>query len=167
MSETEEALHRRLEPIDTYRLHVGAGEFVSDWLTVDQAMIDTFADATHDHQFIHVDPARAKAEGPFGGTIAHGFLSLSLLSTLAYGAMPGVSGSRMGINYGFDEVRFLNPVRSGARVRGRFRLVALKERAVSVQSSWDASVEIEGSAKPAFTARWITVALLDPPGEGA
>jgi len=152
-----------LVPAERYRRFVDGEEFVSNWLTVDQRMIDTFADATLDHQFIHVDPVRAAVETPFGGTIAHGFLSLSLLSILAYGAMPGVEGTRMGINYGFDEVRFLSPVRSGARVRGRFRLRAVKERAVSVQSTWDASVEIENTAKPAFVARWITLALLDVP----
>ncbi len=163
MDEVERDFHLRLEPIETYRGHVGAGEFVSPWLVVDQTMIDTFADATRDRQFIHVDPERAAAEGPFGGTIAHGFLTLSLLSRLAYGALPAVEGSRMGINYGFDQVRFLAPVRSGAKVRGRFRLTAIKERAVSVQSSWDATVEIEGSVKPALTAQWITVAMMDPP----
>lgn len=163
MDEVERDFHLRLEPIETYRSHVGGDDFLSPWLTVDQTMIDTFADATHDHQFIHVDPARAVAEGPFGGTIAHGFLTLSLLSRLAYGALPAVEGSRMGINYGFDQVRFLAPVRSGARVRGRFKLTAIKERAVSVQSSWDATVEIEGSVKPALVAQWITVAMMDPP----
>lgn len=163
MPEADDDLHHRLEPIEAYRAHVGAGEFTSPWLTVEQAMIDLFADATHDHQFIHVDPQRAAAEGPFGGTIAHGFLTLSLLSRLAYGALPGVRGSTMGINYGFDHVRFVTPVRSGAMVRGRFKLTAVKERAVSIQSSWDATVEIEGSAKPALVAQWITVALLDQP----
>ena len=148
---------------ERYRSFVDGEEFVSDWLVVDQPMIDTFAEATLDRQFIHVDPVRAAAETPFGGTIAHGFLSLSLLSILAYGAMPGVEGTRMGINYGFDEVRFLSPVRAGARVRGRFRLRKIVERAVSVQSAWDATVEIENTAKPAFTARWITLALLDTP----
>ena len=155
----------RLVGIETYRSFLDGETFTSDWLTVDQAMIDTFAEATHDHQFIHVDPERAKAETPFGGTIAHGFLSLSLLSILAYGAMPGVERTRMGVNYGFDNVRFLTPVRSGARVRGTFRLRTLNERAVSVQSGWDAAVEIEGSVKPALVARWITLAVIDPPAE--
>ncbi|WP_244631049.1 MaoC family dehydratase [Aureimonas sp. ME7] len=152
-------------PIETYRTYRDGEAFVSGWLTVDQSMIDRFADATNDHQFIHVDPERALTETPFGGTIAHGFLSLSLLSTLAYDAMPGVRGTRMGVNYGFDEVRFLTPVKSGARVRGRFQLVAIKERAVSLQSTWNASVEIEGAPKPAFVARWITLAILEPPAE--
>jgi acyl dehydratase len=159
----EAAIRRRLVPIETYRGYVDGEAFVSDWIVVDQKMIDTFAEATHDHQFIHVDPARAKAETPFGGTIAHGFLSLSLLSALAYDALPGVEGSQMGINYGFDRVRFMNPVKSGARVRGRFRLAAITERAVSVQSTWDVEVEIEGAVKPAFAARWLTLAMLAEP----
>ena len=161
----ENALRQRLVPMDVYRSYLGGDPFVSEWLTVDQSMIDRFADATNDHQFIHVDPARALAETPFGGTIAHGFLSLSLLSTLAYDAMPGVDRTRMGVNYGFDEVRFLTPVKSGARVRGSFQLAALKERAVSLQSTWNASVEIEGAPKPALVARWITLAVLDPPAD--
>ena len=167
MSEAEreaeaEAIRRKLIPIADYRALVDGEEFVSDWLVVDQSMIDTFADATLDHQFIHVDPARALAETPFGGTIAHGFLTLSLLSVLAFGALPGVRRTRMGINYGFDRVRFMNPVKSGTRVRGKFQLVGLTERAVSVQSAWNATVEIEGALKPALVAHWITLAVLDP-----
>ncbi|WP_427024116.1 MaoC family dehydratase [Aureimonas ureilytica] len=154
-----------LVPIETYRAHLDGESFVSDWLVVDQRMIDTFADATHDHQFIHVDPERAAAETPFGGTIAHGFLTLSLLSILAYGAMPGVTGTKMGINYGFEKVRFITPVKSGARVRGRFRLVGLTERAVSIQSAWDAAIEIENAPKPALTAHWITLAVIEPPAD--
>nr|WP_152044857.1 MaoC family dehydratase [Aureimonas psammosilenae] len=165
MSTTEEALRARLVPLEVYRRHLDGDDFVSNWLAVDQTMIDTFATATHDHQFIHVDPERAKAEAPFGGTIAHGFLTLSLLSTLAFDALPGVERTRMGINYGFETVRFVAPVKSGARVRGRFRLVGLVERAVSLQSTWDATIEIENTAKPALTARWTTVAVLEPPTE--
>jgi acyl dehydratase len=137
---------------------------VSGWLAVDQSMIDTFADATNDHQFIHTDRQRAESETPFGGTIAHGFLTLSLLSALAFDAMPGVEGTRMGVNYGFERVRFLSPVKSGARVRGKFRLIGLTERAVSIQSAWDTVVEVEGLIKPAIEAHWITLALIDPDG---
>lgn len=157
---SEDRLRQRLMPLESYRALIDGETFLSDWLTVDQAMIDRFADATLDHQFIHVDVERARAEGPYGGTVAHGFLSLSLLSRLAYDAMPGVEGSTVGVNYGFDRVRFLSPVRSGARVRGSFRLKGLVERAVTIQSTWDASVEIEGSAKPALNAQWITVSML-------
>lgn len=157
------AIAAKLVSIEDYRTLLNGEERVSDWLLVDQGMIDTFADATHDHQFIHVDPERATAETPFGGTIAHGFLTLSLLSRLAFDALPGVVGTRMGINYGFDKVRFLNTVKSGARVRGRFQLVGLTERAVSLQSAWEATIEIEGAVKPALSAHWITLAILEPP----
>jgi len=138
-------------------------EHVSDWVEVTQAMIDRFAEATGDDQFIHVDPVRA-AETPFGGTIAHGFLTLSLMPMLsARTDLPRLEGARMGVNYGGNSVRFLSPVRSGARVRGRFRLIGLTERAVSVQSAWDAAIEIENAPKPALSAHWITLAVIEPP----
>jgi acyl dehydratase len=160
-----EAIRRKLIPLADYRNLLNGEELASGWQLVDQPMIDGFADATRDHQFIHVDPERARTETPFGGTIAHGFLTLSLLSALAFDALPGVLRTRMGVNYGFDKVRFMSPVRSGQRVRGRFRLVDLKVRQVSVQSSWDATIEIEGSITPALQARWITLAVIDPDGE--
>lgn len=156
-----EAIRAKLIPLDEYRNLLNGNELVSDWVVVDQSMIDTFADATLDWQFIHVDPDRAK-ETPFGGTIAHGFLTLSLLSALAFNAMPGVQRARMGVNYGFDRVRFNSPVKAGTRVRGKFRLVGLTERAVSIQSAWDAVIEVEGAKKPALEAHWITLALIDP-----
>lgn len=164
-SATDEAaaIAAKLVSAEEYRALLNGEERLSDWLLVDQRMIDTFAEATHDHQFIHVNPERAAAETPFGGTIAHGFLTLSLLSRLAFDALPGIVGTKMGINYGFDKVRFVNTVKSGARVRGRFRLVGLTERAVSVQSAWEATVEIEGAAKPALSAHWITLAIIEPP----
>ena len=96
---------------------------VSDWQTVDQKMIDEFGTVTLDRQFIHNDPARAAAESPFGGTIAHGFLSLSLLSAMYYDALPFPAGVTRSINYGFDKLRFLSPVHSGTRVRGSFALI--------------------------------------------
>nr|WP_283818716.1 MaoC family dehydratase [Bradyrhizobium diazoefficiens] len=151
----------KLIPLTSYRQLLDGPELISGWQTVNQSMIDMFADATHDHQFIHTDRQRAEQETPFGGTIAHGFLTLSLLSALAFDAMPGVEGTRMGMNYGFERVRFLSPVRSGARVRGKFRLAALTERAVSIQSAWDSIIEVEGAIKPALEAHWITLALLD------
>ncbi len=95
-----EAIRRKLIPLRAYRQLLNGPEQVSDWLLLDQSMIDTFADATHDHQFIHIDRQRAESEAPFGGTIAHGFLTLSLLSALASDAMPGVERTRIGINYG-------------------------------------------------------------------
>jgi acyl dehydratase len=132
-------------------------ESVSDWVTVDQAMIDKFAEATGDHQFIHVDPERAAAT-PFGGTIAHGFLTLSLMPMLAARTdQPEIEGVRMGVNYGGNKVRFLTPVRSGARVRGRFKLLELVEkRPGQWQQTSEFTVEIEGQQKPALIAEWIS-----------
>jgi acyl dehydratase len=133
-------------------------ERVSDWVEVTQAMIDKFADATGDHQFIHVDPERA-AQTPFGGTIAHGFLSLSLMPMLAArtGA-PAIAGARMGVNYGGNKVRFLTPVRSGARVRGRFTLLKFVERQPGVwEQVQQYALEIEGEEKPALIAEWIAL----------
>lgn len=138
--------------------HVGSEMGVSDWITVDQSMIDAFAKATLDGQFIHTDPERAKTESPFGGTIAHGFLTLSLLSALNYDALPRIREQTMGINYGFDAVRFVAPVKSGARVRGRFTLAETRFRgATMLMTTYDVTVEIENEKKPALTARWTTI----------
>ena len=106
--------------LDELPKRVGKEVGLSQWRTVTQQMIDTFAEATDDHQWIHTDPERAAAETPFGGTIAHGFLTLSVLSPMAYEALPSIEGSTMAINYGFDRVRFAMPVKSGARIRARF-----------------------------------------------
>jgi acyl dehydratase len=129
---------------------------LSDWLLVDQAMIDRFADATLDRQFIHVDPVRAAAT-PFGGTIAHGFLTLSLLSHLAESiAQPEWPPLKMGVNYGLDRVRFVHPVRSGSRIRAASTLVAIEEKSPGLfQQTNDMTVEIEGEEKPALVATWI------------
>jgi acyl dehydratase len=132
-------------------------ETVSDWIEVTQAMIDTFADATGDHQFIHVDPDRA-AHTPFGGTIAHGFLTLSLMPLLASKVpdAPQIAGARMGVNYGGNTVRFLTPVRSGSRVRGRFKLLSFEEKKPGQwQQTTEFTVEIHGQDKPALLAEWI------------
>lgn len=130
---------------------------VSNWVMVDQAMIDTFAEATGDHQFIHVDPEKAKLT-PFGGTIAHGFLTLSLLPRLAAEAdMPKIEGVKMGVNYGGNKVRFLTPVKSGSRLRGRFKLLDIEEkRPGQWQQTQEFTVEIEGQDKPALIAEWIS-----------
>lgn len=142
---------------------VGTELGLSDWITVDQTMIDQFADATHDHQFIHVDPQRAEAETPFGGTIAHGFLSLSLLSAMNYNCTPKIREQQLGINYGFDKVRFMAPVRSGAQVRGRFHLESIRFRgSAMVQLTYKVTVEIGGEKKPALTAEWLTICQFDP-----
>ena len=141
--------------LDEIRSRVGTEIGVSDWITVDQSRIDAFADATEDHQFIHVD-AEAAAMTPFGGTIAHGFLSLSLLSRMAHDVMLAPEGMKMGVNYGFDRVRFLAPVRSGKRVRGRFVLEdASKKAPGQLLTRHSVTVEIEGEDKPALTAQWL------------
>ncbi len=132
-------------------------ERVSDWVEVTQAMIDKFAEATGDHQFIHVDPAAA-AMTPFGGTIAHGFLTLSLMPLLnSLTPQPRIEGVKMGVNYGGNKVRFLTPVRSGKRVRGRFKTLELVEkRPGQWQQTVEFTVEIEGESKPAMIAEWIS-----------
>ncbi|WP_375426891.1 MaoC family dehydratase [uncultured Sphingomonas sp.] len=132
-------------------------ETVSDWVEVTQGMIDKFADATGDHQFIHVDPAAA-AMTPFGGTIAHGFLTLSLMPLLSSKVpdAPRLAGARMGVNYGGNKVRFITPVRSGAKVRGRFKLLSFDEKKPGqFQQSNEFTVEVEGADKPALIAEWI------------
>ncbi len=138
---------------------VGHG-FVSRWLTVDQERIDTFAKVTEDEQFIHVDPERARATA-FGGTVAHGFLTLSLLSAMAYSALPRIEGAVHGVNYGFDRVRFLHPVRSGSRVRGHFTLIAATPRSEREwQLNYDVRVEMERAHKPALAAVWLTMQVM-------
>ena len=132
-------------------------ETVSDWVEVTQGMIDKFADATGDHQFIHVDPAAA-AMTPFGGTIAHGFLTLSLMPLLSSKVpdAPRLADAKMGVNYGGNKVRFITPVRSGSRVRGRFKLLSFDEKKPGqFQQTNEFTVEIEGADKPALIAEWI------------
>jgi acyl dehydratase len=146
---------------DQMRDRIGT-ETVSDWVEVSQAMIDRFAEATGDRQFIHVDPVAAAAT-PFGGTIAHGFLTLSLMPLLAASVpdAPQLAGVKMGVNYGGNKVRFLTPVRSGSRVRGRFRLLAFDEkRPGQYQQTTEFIVEIEGADKPALIAEWISQAFV-------
>jgi acyl dehydratase len=144
-----------LASLEEIRTKIGQEVGVSGWLTVDQARIDAFADATEDHQFIHVDRAAATAAG-FGGTIAHGFLSLSLLSRMAAEAMLLPDSLKMALNYGFDRVRFLAPVKSGKRVRGRFTLDSAEEKAPGqILLRHTVTVEIEGEEKPALTAVWL------------
>jgi acyl dehydratase len=129
----------------------------SDWIEVGQQRIDAFAAATGDFQFIHVDPERAR-QTPFGGTIAHGFLTLSLIPLMVEQSdLPRLTGVRMAINYGGDRVRFLAPVRAGKRIRGRFRLLGLEEKRYGEwQQTTEITVEIEGEDKPAMIAEWIT-----------
>ena len=141
--------------IEEIQDRVGSEIGVSDWILVDQARIDAFADVTEDHQFIHVDPERAK-KTPFRGTVAHGFLTLSLLSRMADGVMLHPESMRMAVNYGFDKVRFMGPVKSGKRVRGRFKMLSAEEkRASQWQITYEVTVEIEDEEKPALIADWI------------
>ena len=137
------------------RARVGSETGVSGWLTIDQPRIDAFAEATDDRQFIHTDPAAAELT-PFGGTVAHGFLTLALLSRMGAEAMLVPEGLRMAVNYGLERVRFIAPVRSGSRVRGRFRLDSVEEKAPGqILLRHQVTVEIEGVDKPALTADWL------------
>lgn len=132
---------------------------VSDWFTIDQARIDAFADATLDHQFIHVDPEKAKRT-PFGTTIAHGFLTLSLLPHLVTGLGVGVEGAVMGLNYGFDRIRFLAPVKVGSRVRARARLADFQQKSPGQYLiSQEITIEIENEPRPALVATWLTMVM--------
>ena len=140
---------------EAFQALVGKEIGVSSWHLVDQARIDTYADVIEDHQFIHVDPERAKST-PMGTTVAHGFLTMSLLSVMSYEVMPGIQGTTMGFNYGFDKLRFLSPVKSGSRVRGRFTLSeATIRKPGEMLSRSHVTVEIEGETKPALAADWL------------
>jgi acyl dehydratase len=155
---------RKHEPIslETLQARVGQEIGASGWHEVTQEMIDRFADVTGDHQFIHVDPARAKAETPYGGTIAHGFLTLSLLPLLRHDALPPLANQAIGINYGLDRVRFLTPVKSGARVRGRFTLKEITMRSdKEALLRYEVTIEIEGGGKPAVVAESLALAILN------
>ena len=133
---------------------VGGEALVSPWVEVTQERIDSFAHASGDHQWIHVDRERA-SQGPFGGPIAHGFLTLSLLSALLEQTVQ-LAGGRMGVNYGVNRVRFTDPVPAGSRVRAHFRLAALEGVQGGVQLTWDVTLEREGAGKPALVAQWLT-----------
>ena len=146
---------------------IGQEVGVSKWFDVTQTRIDAFADCTEDHQFIHVDPKAAKAT-PFGGTIAHGFLTLSLASAMSYDAVAPLDGIVMGVNYGFDKVRFLAPVPAGSRIRGRFRLLSADDKG---EGRWllkhELTVEIDGGDKPALIAEWLGMQMLATDDRGA
>ena len=152
-----------IEPVSPGDLEgrIGGEIGASRWFTIPQERIDAFADVIDDHQFIHVDPERASRDTPFGGTIAHGFLSLSLLTAMGAGVLPVIAGEAMVINYGFDRVRFLAPVKSGARVRARFVLSEVTRRSDrELVARYAVTVEIEGGGKPALAADWIILTLL-------
>lgn len=135
---------------------IGTEIGVSDWVSVDQAMIDVFGEVTMDKQWIHMDPARAKAESPFGGTIAHGFLTLSLASRFVMQCLTPPAGQVMGINYGFNKLRFLAPVPAGARLRGRFVLKSIERRSdTALLRETGLTIEIDGQDTPALVADWL------------
>jgi acyl dehydratase len=144
----------QIESIAALRDHLGREVAVSDWLAVSQERINQFAESTEDRQWIHVDPERAARESPFKKTIAHGFLTLSLLSELGKRAM-SVAGVRMGINYGLNRVRFVSPVPAGSRIRARFTLSLVDDIRGGVQGTWNVTVEREGSEKPCCVAEWL------------
>ena len=142
---------------DALAARVGQEIGVSAWTTIDQPMIDTFARVTGDQHFIHVDPVRAAKVLPSGGTIAHGFLTLSLLSNMAYQVCPTIEGVRFPLNYGFNRLRFVAPVPVGSRVRGHFVLKSIDAiDDTQRQLVYEVSVEIEGKPKPALVAEWLT-----------
>lgn len=147
--------------IEALSERVGAELGASEWFQIDQKMVDTFAELTRDQYFIHVDPARAAAT-QFGGTIAHGFLTLSMLSAMAYQACPAVEGTKTQVNYGFNRLRFVAPVPTGSRIRGRFVLKSfdVQRSAGRWQVVYDVSVEVEGQPKPALVAEWIGAGFL-------
>lgn len=147
--------------LDEFRARIGQ-PFASSWRTVTQDMINGFADVTDDHQFIHVDASRA-AETPFGGTIAHGFLTLSLLSAMAYETLPPLRHLELGVNQGIEKLRFVSPVRSGVRIRAVFVLARISVRSTGwIQLTYDITMEIEGADKPAMTLTWLTLSKVDP-----
>jgi acyl dehydratase len=145
-----------IHSLDELKQLVGREIGVSDWQEMTQERINQFADATGDHQWIHIDAARAKAESPYGATIAHGFLSLSIISSLLAATVRLEIGGKMGINYGLNRVRFPSAVPAGARVRGRFTLQSIEEFSGGAQFTWGVTVEVEGAPKPSVVAEWIT-----------
>lgn len=146
---------RTVKDIEELQSLVGTEVGVSDWFEVSQERIDQFAEATGDHQWIHVDPERAKRESPFGGTIAHGYLTLSLFPYLNSQAFGLEQKFKMGINYGLNKLRFIHPVPAGSRIRNRMKLISVREVKGGWQVNWTITVEIEGIDKPACVAEAI------------
>lgn len=147
---------------EDYEKRVGTSLGSSDWITVDQSMIDGFCDVTGDYQFIHNDPERAKSETPFGGAVAHGFLTLSLVTQMYKDTTPALLGHELVINYGLNRVRFLTPVPSGARIRGHIELGKFEQRkAGQILTENKIEIEIEGNARPAMLGTWVTLLVAD------
>ena len=148
-----------------YATRKGHAVGTSRWFIIDQKRINAFAEVTEDWQFIHVDPEKA-ADTPFRGTVAHGFLTLSMLVAMAIDALPGLNGRIMGVNYGFDKIRFVTPVPSGSKVRAHFRLVDVIQRGPKeFLTKSEVSVEIEGIEKPALIAEWLGISYFSDPIE--
>ncbi|HSY58482.1 MAG TPA: MaoC family dehydratase [Terriglobales bacterium] len=145
----------KIDSVDSLKDSIGREIAVSDWIVITQARIDQFAEATGDRQWIHLDRARAEKESPYGTTIAHGFLTLSLLSYLMKESIEFQAGGSRAINYGLNRVRFPAAVRVGSRIRGRFSLVSLKDLGDALEMTLAVTVECEGSAKPCCVAEWI------------
>lgn len=144
----------KIENIAQLKDFIGREVAVSDWLEVSQSRIDQFAEATGDNQWIHVDAERARNESPYRQTVAHGFLTVSLLSELGKSAME-IGGLRMAVNYGLNRVRFIAPVFAGSRIRGRFALAQFEEINNSAQATWNVTVEVDNGEKPCCVAEWL------------
>ena len=146
--------------LEDLKAQVGGEPRYSRWYEIDQSRIDTFADVTEDWQFIHTDPIKA-ADTPFGGTIAHGFLSLSMLSAMSFDCETALEGAEMGINYGFNRIRFTSPVKVGSRIRCKFVTRAVEEKTpTNILTTTGITVEIEGEGRPALTAEWLGMTVL-------
>ena len=147
---------RIIDGIDELKSLIGQEVAASDWFEMTQSRIDAFADATDDHQWIHIDVDRAKTESPFHTTIAHGFLTLSMLPHLSAQALKVEGNIKMGINYGLNRLRFISPVPAGSRIRARFTLQSVEDFAGGAQITWSVVCESEGGSKPALAAEWLT-----------
>ena len=157
----QDGITRSAATLAEMQARVGTDFGVTDWFLMDQPKVDTFAKLTQDEYFIHVDPERAKRETPYGGTIFHGFFTLSMLAQMGYQACPAVEGTKSGVNYGFNRLRFVAPVKVGSRVRGHFRLKSFDvDPGKRWNATWDVNVEIEGSDKPAIVAEWLNAGFL-------
>jgi acyl dehydratase len=148
-------MSRVIEGVEELKSLVGQEVGTSEWLEITQERINAFADATEDHQWIHIDTERAKTDSPFKTTIAHGFLTLSLLPHLAAQAVTVRGDFKMGINYGLNRLRFVSPVTVGSRVHARFPLPAVEDVAGGIQITWGVTVEAEGAQKPSLVAEWL------------
>lgn len=146
--------------ISEMKKFLGSEVGLSDWVVINQERINKFAKLTEDEQFIHIDPERASKETPFGGTVAHGFLTLSMLVKLAESALPKIKDVKFTINYGFDKIRFIYPVAANSNLRARFILKEVEERSLTqIMTKWDVSVEIKNVERPAIVATWVNLLM--------